>query len=254
MASKEKKAAFLLYYDYEEIFKSLSPEDCTAILLALFAYDKRGELPNFSGYLSVIFLQFKNHLDRGRETFNERREDRRSETSAANGRLGGRPPKVPKTEAENNLNKPILEPILEPKNNLNKPILKESTKEKTMMISEARQSNETISDDDTARATVRAMFSSSSVPFIVMDEPLKYALDDYVKVCEKWLASPYIQARSKTLSKVHEFWDKLLAGVYDPREEWDTEIMREGNPNFVSRNLTADELKEMFTLLSDDEL
>jgi len=118
--------------------------------------------------------------------------------------------------------------------------------------------NINIKHDDPARASVQELFSSS----FLIDCHLKFSFEEYRKAAEKWNASEWAQDRFKCLSKVHEYFAKLCAGIYDKRKvfpdasktESSNVVCVEGNKNFVSRNLTAAELSAQFTRLSPDEL
>lgn len=96
------KNSFLIYYEYEEQLSILSDEELGQLIRAIFKYEKNNEMPNFKGVLQIAFLFIKGNLDRDREKY-----DKRCETSAVNGKLGGRPPKEkPNLKPNNNLKKP----------------------------------------------------------------------------------------------------------------------------------------------------
>ena len=94
------KKSFLIYYEYEEQLSILSDEELGQLIRAIFKYEKDNVEPNFKGVLQIAFLFIKGNLDRDRDKY-----DKRCETSAINGKLGGRPPKE--------------KPILKPNQNLN---------------------------------------------------------------------------------------------------------------------------------------
>ena len=96
------KNSFLLYYEYREILEDLSNEEVGKLLRAVLDYEIEGIEPNFSGLLKMAFKVIKGNLDRDREKY-----DKRCETSAQNGRLGGRPKKIGE--------KPNSKPNLKPK-------------------------------------------------------------------------------------------------------------------------------------------
>ena len=96
------KNSFLIYYEYEEQLSILSDEELGQLIRAIFKYEKNNEIPKFTGVLQMAFLFIKGNLDRDREKY-----DKRCETSANNGKLGGRPPKQkPNSKPNKNLKKP----------------------------------------------------------------------------------------------------------------------------------------------------
>lgn len=96
------KNSFLIYYEYEEQLSILSDEELGQLIRAIFKYEKNNEIPKFNGVLQIAFLFIKGNLDRDREKY-----DKRCETSANNGKLGGRPPKEkPNSKPNKNLKKP----------------------------------------------------------------------------------------------------------------------------------------------------
>lgn len=96
------KNSFLIYYEYEEQLSILSDEQLGILLRAIFKYEKNNEIPKLDGVLQLAFMFIKGNLDRDREKY-----DKRCETSANNGKLGGRPPKEkPNSKPNKNLKKP----------------------------------------------------------------------------------------------------------------------------------------------------
>lgn len=96
------KNSFLIYYEYEEQLSTLSDEQLGVLLRAIFKYEKYNEVPKLDGVLQLAFMFIKGNLDRDREKY-----DKRCETSANNGKLGGRPPsKKPNLKPNENLKKP----------------------------------------------------------------------------------------------------------------------------------------------------
>lgn len=96
------KNSFLIYYEYEEQLSILSDEELGILLRAIFKYEKNNEIPKLNGALQLAFMFIKGNLDRDREKY-----DKRCETSAINGKLGGRPPsKKPNLKPNENLKKP----------------------------------------------------------------------------------------------------------------------------------------------------
>ena len=52
--------AFMLYKDWEDIFQALdSSEEIGELVMALFAYAKRGETPKLSGGAKIAFLMMR---------------------------------------------------------------------------------------------------------------------------------------------------------------------------------------------------
>lgn len=90
-----------MYLDYEEILEDLTEEELGQLLRAIFKYEKTGEEPqNLGLVVKVAFGFIKGNLNRDRQKY-----DKRSETSAINGKKGGRP----------STKKPNLKPNIEPK-------------------------------------------------------------------------------------------------------------------------------------------
>ncbi len=101
----ESKKAFLMYYEYEEQLEDLSDEELGKLVRAMFQYEKLGfEDVELKGITKMAFSFIKRNLKRDKENY-----DKRSETSKANGKKGGRPKKEkPKEETyqkPNNLKK-----------------------------------------------------------------------------------------------------------------------------------------------------
>ena len=91
------KNSFLIYYEYREILEDLSNEEIGILLRAILDYEINSIEPNFTGLLKMAFKVIKGNLDRDREKY-----DKRCETSAQNGRLGGRPRKLEKPNSKPN--------------------------------------------------------------------------------------------------------------------------------------------------------
>ena len=88
MARSEKKS-FVLYYDLEQHVQLLSDEQLGRLLRAVFAYEIRGEIPNFNDdLLSLCFSFIKVQLDIDKEKYRER-----CEKNTENEKKGGRPQK-----------------------------------------------------------------------------------------------------------------------------------------------------------------
>lgn len=94
------KNSFLIYYEYKDILEDLTNEEVGILFRALFDYEIKEVEPQFIGLMKMAFRVIKGNLDRDKNKY-----DKRCETSAQNGRLGGRPKKP--TE---NLKKPNSKP------------------------------------------------------------------------------------------------------------------------------------------------
>ena len=81
--------AFMLYKDWEDIFQALdSSEEIGELVMALFAYAKRGESPKLSGGAKIAFLMMRAAIERDGIAWEEMCAQR-SEC----GKKGGRPKK-----------------------------------------------------------------------------------------------------------------------------------------------------------------
>ena len=81
--------AFMLYKDWEDIFQALdSREEIGELVMALFAYAKRGETPKLSGGVKIAFLMMRAAIERDGIAWEEMCAQR-SEC----GKKGGRPKK-----------------------------------------------------------------------------------------------------------------------------------------------------------------
>lgn len=81
--------AFMLYKDWEDIFQALdSSEEIGELVMALFAYAKRGEAPKLSGGAKIAFLMMRAAIERDGIAWEEMCAQR-SEC----GKKGGRPKK-----------------------------------------------------------------------------------------------------------------------------------------------------------------
>lgn len=81
--------AFMLYKDWEDIFQALdSSEEIGELVMALFAYAKRGESPKLSGGVKIAFLMMRAAIERDGIAWEETCAQR-SEC----GKKGGRPKK-----------------------------------------------------------------------------------------------------------------------------------------------------------------
>lgn len=81
--------AFMIYKDWEDIFQALdSSEEIGELVMALFAYAKRGETPKLSGGAKIAFLMMRAAIERDGIAWEEMCAQR-SEC----GKKGGRPKK-----------------------------------------------------------------------------------------------------------------------------------------------------------------
>lgn len=86
--------AFMLYKDWEDIFQALdSSEEIGELVMALFAYAKRGESPKLSGGAKIAFLMMRAAIERDGIAWEEMCAQR-SEC----GKKGGRPKKSDESE------------------------------------------------------------------------------------------------------------------------------------------------------------
>lgn len=86
--------AFMLYKDWENIFQALdSSEEIGELVMALFAYAKRGETPKLSGGAKIAFLMMRAAIERDGIAWEEMCAQR-SEC----GKKGGRPKKSDESE------------------------------------------------------------------------------------------------------------------------------------------------------------
>ncbi|WP_287617968.1 DUF6291 domain-containing protein, partial [Ruminococcus sp.] len=86
--------AFMLYKDWEDIFQALdSSEEIGELVMALFAYAKRGETPKLSGGAKIAFLMMRAAIERDGIAWEEMCAQR-SEC----GKKGGRPKKSDESE------------------------------------------------------------------------------------------------------------------------------------------------------------
>ena len=73
MSVKEKNS-FVMYYDWEDIFTTISPEQCQRLMKAIFGFVKRGEVADFSDnlMLGLIYNQIEGTIRRDTEKYEER--------------------------------------------------------------------------------------------------------------------------------------------------------------------------------------
>ena len=68
----ENKKAFVVYYDWEGLFEALDDnEQAGELILALFAFAKRGEIAEFTGALKMAFAMMSNQIGRDTEKWYE---------------------------------------------------------------------------------------------------------------------------------------------------------------------------------------
>lgn len=141
----EDNASFLIYKEWEELFESLdSMEEAGELIMALFAFAKRGEIAEFRGALKMAFIMMSNQLERDGVKW-----ERTCERRKAGGFKGGRPPKA-KGSDENleDIEKTLRfsEKPLEP----DKDKVKDKVKEK---VKEINNGHSTIEQDKTVRVS-----------------------------------------------------------------------------------------------------
>ena len=97
------KNSFLIYHEYKEVLEDLTNEELGILFRAVFEYEIDHIEPSFTGLLKMAFRVIKGNLDRDRNKY-----DKRCETSARNGKLGGAPKgnKNAKKQPKNNLKQP----------------------------------------------------------------------------------------------------------------------------------------------------
>lgn len=81
-----EKSSFLMYTEYDEQLNDLTDEELGQLMRAIFKYEKDGTEPKFTGLLKMAFSFIKGNLNRDKQKY-----DKRCETSAINGKKGGRP-------------------------------------------------------------------------------------------------------------------------------------------------------------------
>lgn len=81
-----EKRSFLMYLEYEDQLSDLTDEELGQLMRAIFKYERDGMEPKFNGLLKMAFSFIKGNLNRDKQKY-----DKRCETSAINGKKGGRP-------------------------------------------------------------------------------------------------------------------------------------------------------------------
>ena len=73
MSVKEKNS-FVMYYDWEDIFTTIPPEQCQRLMKAIFGFVKRGEVADFSDnpMLGLLYGQIEGTIRRDTEKYEER--------------------------------------------------------------------------------------------------------------------------------------------------------------------------------------
>lgn len=93
----EDNKAFMMYKEWEDYFESLdNMEEAGELIMALFAFAKRGEIAEFKGALKMAFIMMTKQLDRDGKKWEER-----CRINAENGKKGGRPAKPVENANEN---------------------------------------------------------------------------------------------------------------------------------------------------------
>ena len=85
--------SFMLYKDWEDIFAALGSEEVGELVMALFAYAKRGEEPRLEGGAKIAFLMMKAAIERDGIAWEEACA-KKSERA----KKGGRPKSVKKAD------------------------------------------------------------------------------------------------------------------------------------------------------------
>ena len=80
--------SFVLYTDQKEVVRKLTDEQAGKLLKGLYYYAETEEFPKLDITLDLVITSFVTTINRDKQKY-----DRRCETSAINGRLGGRPKK-----------------------------------------------------------------------------------------------------------------------------------------------------------------
>jgi hypothetical protein len=94
---REDNSSFMMYKEWEELFESLdNTEEAGELIMALFAFAKRGEIAEFKGALKMAFIIMTKQLDRDGKKW-----ERNRQKNIENGRKGGRPRKVVENSDEN---------------------------------------------------------------------------------------------------------------------------------------------------------
>jgi hypothetical protein len=93
----EDNKSFMMYKEWEDYFESLdNMEEAGELIMALFAFAKRGEIAEFKGALKMAFIMMTKQLDRDGKKWEER-----CRINAENGKKGGRPVKPVENTDEN---------------------------------------------------------------------------------------------------------------------------------------------------------
>lgn len=80
------KDSFLLYTEQKEMIDKLSNEDAGKLIKAVYNYVATGETEELEGLLGIVFIPFKQSIDRNQEKYQKTVEKRREA-----GKTGGRP-------------------------------------------------------------------------------------------------------------------------------------------------------------------
>jgi len=90
----EEKKSFVLYFNLVELLKFLTFQQRGELITAIFEYVQDGAVQTkLDAPTEIVFTSVRLHLDRDRETYFERCRQNRE-----NGKKGGRPKKIEKTE------------------------------------------------------------------------------------------------------------------------------------------------------------
>lgn len=98
MPNEDSLPGIILYADYEEKFAMLPDEDKSGLIMAMFAYNRTGAVPEGLSPLVQFALSFiKGDIDRNREKYTDTCKRNRE-----NGKKGGRPQKQVSEETHDN--------------------------------------------------------------------------------------------------------------------------------------------------------
>lgn len=102
------KDSFILFSEYSEQFNMLSNEQAGILIKAIFAYSTDSstdsELPEMDALTKLAFSFIRSALDRSDDKY-----QRKVEANRENGKLGGRPRKIPQNGAETTENSEVTE-------------------------------------------------------------------------------------------------------------------------------------------------
>ena len=181
----KKKTSFLLFYDWESLFAMLNPEDRGQLITALFAYEKREELPE-PGALSPQALNLFTFLSKMLEE-NKKQWKMMSERGTKAGKASGESRRN-KAEQEPNKNEQDSNKIEQEPNKTEQETNKNEPKDKVKEKVKEKEDKERVSNDTPKKSP----FSLRDVPVvlnsieIVKDHPeIKEIIYDFYKMRQK---------------------------------------------------------------------